>query len=107
MTFDCKILDIEGYALALSQTVVPYPTRMFLIANDTSELVNYMFISHRSNLEVDSKGGMFITYINDSGVIFTASAAFCNTGCSKCSEKVLAVCLVCKAGWYLFEGNCY
>ena len=58
-------MDIEGYALSQTSTVSPYPTRMFLITNLTTSKMNFMFISHRSNSDVDNKGGMLIAYIDD------------------------------------------
>ena len=61
--FDDQILEVEAYDRSLSTTVNPYPTRMFVNRVPGTVKERYTLISHRSNKQVDKKGGLFITYL--------------------------------------------
>jgi hypothetical protein len=69
--FEDDILDIEGYALG-NLPFSNYPQKLFVprLGNASSTLQSMVFISPRSNADIDQNGGYYLTYLQDSSLLF-------------------------------------
>lgn len=64
MDFEDDILDIEGYDLG-DIPFTNYPQKLFVprLGNASSTLQTFVFISPRSNADIDQNGGFYVTYL--------------------------------------------
>eukprot|EP00347_Sterkiella_histriomuscorum_P007679 403347989 len=105
--FEDQIVDVESYDMTLASAINPYPIRMFVTRVPNTIKQRYTFISHRSNLAVDKKGGLFITYFNDYDLVYGLNIGCGVSNCAKCSYKKTSKCLECNSGYLLWQHSCY
>ena len=105
--FEDKIVDVESYDMTLASAINPYPIRMFVTRVPNTIKQRYTFISHRSNLAVDKKGGLFITYFNDYDLVYGLNVGCAVSNCAKCSYKKTSKCLECNSGYLFWQHSCY
>jgi len=66
----------------------------------------FIFASHRSNLDVDYQGGVFLTKFLDSNAVFSKSVD-CSTNCLRCNPKYPTKCLECASNYFLHKHQCH
>jgi len=108
LDFDDQILDIEAmdFQNKLSPDYInPYPMKFFLIRS-VNVSQDFIFVTHRTNEPVDRKGGIYITYYQNSTLLYLSDALCPGIGCFNCSSKRPQKCLKCMDKYELFQHSC-